>query len=388
MLSAVIISPDISLSEGVQRLAMASRQVTIHKSLEHFISPYELMRVCNVCDPDLLFLDLSDWSAASAIVEKMCEAFPKTAILGIGGLWVAENREELLHSGISALLITPLALPGFQDAVLSAFRAARGGILPSLVAFLPAKAGNGSSITAFNVAGALAEEVKKRVLLLEGDLHSGILCIRAQFATDQTLEQILDDPAVLNRSEWLRYVVRRHGIDILPAGRSRVQTEPRWSNYYHLLQFVDTEYETIVADLPETINDATAEVVLRATTIYVVATAEKPSLDLACRRFEELDQLGISPQRVQVVINRWHPTDPTPEELEEQLHRKVAKTIPNDYETVRAATAEGRLIARTNKIGVAHLALARQIAGLGDEPPTVPDEASKPRFSFAALLGR
>jgi Flp pilus assembly CpaE family ATPase len=318
----------------------------------------------------------------------MRESFPKTAILGIGGLWVQENREELLQTGISAVLVTPLALPGFQDAVLNAFRAVRGGVLPSLVAFLPAKAGNGSSITAFNVAGALAEELKKKVLLLEGDLHSGILCIRAQFATEHTLESILADPAVLTRSEWLRYVVKRHGIDILPAGRSSVQSEPRWSNYHHLLQFVDSEYETVIADLPETINDATAEVILRATTIYVVATAERPSLDLACRRFEELDELGVNSLRVKVVINRWHPTDPAPEELGQQLRRRVAKAIPNDYETVRAATAEGRLVSRQNKIGAAHLALARQIAGLADDTPNGPGEASKSRFSIAAFLGR
>ncbi len=388
MLTAIVITPDSSLTDGIQRLALASRQVTVQKTVDHYASPYELVRLLNVSDPDLVFLDLSDWSAASPIAASLRDESPQTAILGIGGSWMQRARDQYFEAGVDVLLVTPLDLPEFQAAVLRAFRMARGEVLNSLIAFLPAKAGNGCSITAFNAAGALAGELGRKTLLIEGDLHSGILCIRARFATERSLEHVLEDPSVLNHSQWLRHIVTRHGVDILPAGRSRVRFQPRWSNYYHLLRYADSEYETVIADLPETINDASAEVVLRASKIYIVSTAEKPSLDLACRRSEEPDELGVNPNRVEVVINRWHPADTPPEELEPLLQRRVAKALPNDYQSVRRATDEGRLVSSDVPLGGAYRGLARQLAGLPDTASEVREEGLRGRFRLAALLGR
>ena len=48
----------------------------------------------------------------------------------------------------------------------------------NLVAFLPAKAGSGASTVATNVAGYLsAEPLSKKTLLIDGDLHSGLISV-------------------------------------------------------------------------------------------------------------------------------------------------------------------------------------------------------------------
>ena len=388
MLTAIAVSPDRSLSEGLQRLAVASRQVSIYKSLNRYPTPYELVRICNACDPDFLFLDLSDWKAAAPIVAKINKEFPKTSIMGFGPSWIQDLRAAYESSGIPVLLSTPFDLDDFQNGILSAFRSTRGGIHENLVAFLPAKAGNGSSVTAFNVAGALAGDLSRNVLLIEGDLHSGVLSVRASFAVQYYLQDILDNPEVITRGEWLRYIVERHGFDILPAGRSRVSSVPRWSNYFHLLQYASGEYNTVIADLPETINDATAEVVLRAGAVHVVCTAERPSLELARRRCKELAELGVEAGRVSLVVNRLHPTDITPTELAELMSCPVAKALPNDYQSLRTATDEGLLVNRDTELGRAYLSFARMIAGLPEQEEAAEAGHGKHRFRLAAFLGR
>jgi len=290
--------------------------------------------------------------------------------------------------GVTLLLPTPLKLERFQAGVVHAFRATRCAIHPSLVTFLPAKAGSGSSITAFNAAAAVAYETDREVLLVDGDLHSGILSIRAGIKPVFYLQDVLENLSMLSHSEWLRCVVREHGMDILPAGPTRVGAAPQWNHYYNLLEYVDREYDTVVVDLPETMTDETAEVVLRASQIYVVCTVDGPSMELGRRRLAELGQLGVDPNRVSAVFNRWHTTDPSPKQLGEQTGCPVAKLIPNDYASVRSATEEGRPVSWETGIGGAYRALANRIAGMPDVEPSLPEPDATAKDRLTTLVNR
>jgi hypothetical protein len=49
--------------------------------------------------------------------------------------------------------------------------------------------------------------------------------------------------------------------------------------------------------------------------------------------------------RVGVIVNRWHRTDPSPKALAELLDRMRVLTFPNDYRAVQKSFAFGRPIA-------------------------------------------
>lgn len=91
------------------------------------------------------------------------------------------------------------------------------GKLSSLVITSP-QAGDGKSTVALNLATALAEQGKRRVLLIEGDLHHPSLTQRLQLSPRsglaECLETSLDPLAALRRVEPL-------GIYLLPSGESK-----------------------------------------------------------------------------------------------------------------------------------------------------------------------
>ncbi len=388
MLNAVVVTPDASFAEGIQRLALASRKISVYRTFDRPPSSEQMEEVYRACDPDLLLVDVTNWKEAAPLVAQVQRAYPKTAIVGFGGGPVRLREAEYEAAGIPVLLVTPISLDEFQDGVLRAFRTARGRRHEKLTAFLPAKAGNGSSLAAFNTAGALVRALGKRVLLVESDFSSGILAVRAQVEGRAAVEEILDNPVSLDAGLWAHHVLHAHGIDLLTAGGSRRRTEPNWSNYYHLLRFAQTAYDAVIADLGTAMADAGIEIVLRAARICLVCTPERPSLVLAQRRRQELDRLGVEPERILLVVNRWHSTDPPLEELARQVDCRRVTGLPNDYQSVRAATDSGRLVSADSTLGAAYDVLARLVAGEQAGEGADAATARKSRFRLAALLGR
>src|SRR4029077_12392611 len=107
------------------------------------------------------------------------------------------------------------------------------------------------------------------------------------------------------QGRWRNIVVPINGIDVLPTDRTRKEPVPTWINYFHLLRFAASRYELIVVDLPEIINDATAEIVRRARSVYVVTTPERCPVKLAEERLAELAFRGVEREKISLIINRW-----------------------------------------------------------------------------------
>ena len=383
MLTAVVISPDVDLDTGIRRLAVQSGHVSVLQTLGRYPTNYELTRLLNTCDPDLVLLDIASYDSVTEVAAQIQVLRPTVAVAGFGGGFHHNRRAGSL--GLHAIMESPLTLERFHIAVLAAFRTVRGHVHDNLIVLLPAKAGDGCSVTAFNLAGALATDLKRKVLLIDADLDSGVLGVRARFTVRESLNELLGNPSALTRTEWPRFVVQRYGVDLLAARGSRSRTTPRWSDFHHLLWFVTAEYDTVVVDLPDAISEATAEVLLQAAQVYLVCTPETTSLELTRRRLAMLDDLGVGASRIALVVNRWNLPDAAAENLLGEIGPDIAKVLPNDPASVREATGEGRPVDRATPLGMAYAGLARRTAGL---PDVAPAAKSKSKFSLAALLGR
>jgi pilus assembly protein CpaE len=249
----------------------------------------------------------------------------------------------------------------------------------NLLAFLPAKAGSGCTTVALNTAGCLTEALGQKVLIIEGDLHSGILSILLNAKAQRSLLDALQNSSGLDYSLWASCVTQRHGIDLLMSDRSR--PFPSWGDYHHLLDYARSRYDTIVVDLPEVSNEATEEVLRRAKFVFLVCTPELPSLKLAQRRCAELEKKGVSRGRLGIIVNRWHATDLGEEEIERTLKHGVAAIFPNDYPSVQEATRRSRLVDRGTALGKSFLSLAKILAGVHD-----PDSPPKSKLNFLKSL--
>ncbi|MBI3472724.1 MAG: hypothetical protein HY013_15315 [Candidatus Solibacter usitatus] len=363
MFGALLFIEDPVACEVVEQLAVESRQVTVYKSFNRFPSSYELARLLNTHSPELVFLDLADESAAIAMASEIAGHSGDAAIIGLSA------RGASPPSGFSAVLSPPLDLERFQRSIRQAISQARSRVHEHLFAFLPAKAGAGATTVALNLSGCLAEALGKRVLMIEGDIHSGVISELLQVEPAASILDLLDKASTVDALEWRSSVAHALGVDLLLTNRPLERAWADWSGYHHLLQFAAPRYDAILADLPEVVNDAMLEVVRRAGAVFVVTTAELPSLALARHRLRALRHHGVDPGRIRVIVNRWHRNDPKPEQVGELLEQPVASVLPNDYRAVSKATRESGLVDRNTELGKAILSLARKLGGLDGPAP-------------------
>jgi pilus assembly protein CpaE len=382
---AILLVHDESAGLTIENLALESKQVTFQRTLNRFPQAHELGKILNTFTPDLAFLDLSDWDSALAAAADIRSLAPRTPIIGFGAGWAPHKETQCADAGITDLLVSPVTLKKFQDCVERAIHKMRGTGQENLLAFLPAKAGSGCSIIALNLAGYLADtsskdSLGKKVLLIEGDLHSGVISVLVGGKHPYSLLDALEASGQLDYSEWSKYIVKFHGLDVLLCGRPRKSILPLWSNYHQLLDFAASRYDYILVDLPEVVNDATVEIVRRAKRVFVVCTPEMPSLSLAPHRCEELQTRGIPAEKIALLLNRWHKGEATAEQVQDLLKFPVSAVFENDYLSVSRATRESALVNPETKLGRSFVAFARTLAG-------APDQIRSSKLSFLRGLG-
>jgi Flp pilus assembly CpaE family ATPase len=353
----------------VGELAAQSQQVSVRKSLDRVPAPYEIARLMNSIEPDLVFLDVRMPESAIDLVRTIHQCAGNIAIVGLSSHLPASWRDRLDEAGMSASLEVPMTPETFDASVRDAIRKARAGVSNKLTVFLPAKAGSGSTTVALNVAGAFATGLGKKTLLIEADLHSGVLSTLLNMSPSLPVVDALARAGDLDYSTWMKYVVQVAGIDTLLTDRAKVRPLPSWMNYHQLLRFALGRYDQVVVDLPEVINDATEELVLSAHAVLVISTPELLSLTLARNRLAELSRRRIPSERVHVILNRWHRHDMTLEDAEEFLKYKVVTTLPNDYKSVTKSIMDSALIPPDSDLGRSIGALAKWLAGEAADIP-------------------
>ena len=376
MLGILIIGPDTDLVDDLYRACAQLPEVNVYRTINEYPRPDPLVRSLNSSSPAVVFLDLSSFDDATLVAREIRAAHPQVAVIGFAR---AENggSTPTLEQADSDTLIEPFRPDAVRRAIVSALEYRTAGIQENIVAFLPAKAGSGASTTALNVAGSLARYWRQNVLLIETDLHSGCLSVALKLEPEHTIVEALEGADELRDKSWERMVTRAHGLDLLLAARGKqAATIAPWQ-YQHLLAFAGPRYDTIVADLPEVVNEATEAIVRRAAKVHVVGTSEVPSLFLARRRLLDLERRGVPRDRLGLVLNRVADDRRSLEEFEQAVDRPIAGTLPSDYRRSLEASQGGRLVRGDSSLGRAYISLAQGLTGA--EPLVPPPQGSDER---------
>ena len=343
---------------------------------------HEILRVVRATDPEVLLLDLSDWERVADVAPQLAQQGLRALPVGYLEDWTPVQQMTFERAGIPALLREPFSPGELVRAVYEGLHRAYPITNRNILAFLPAKAGSGASTVALHTAASLANEFQRSVLLVEGDRRSGVLSILLNRETPRGVAGALLEAGELTDLSWRNYYERVSGIDVLLADPGRRGPLPTWAQFYQLLRFVQSRYEFVLADLPEVVNEATAEVVRNARGVVIVCTPELPSIKMAAIRCAELEECEVPQERIHVVLNRFERDGLRVEDAEAALGRGVFATLPNDYARLRDAMLESRVAPEDSPLGRGSRALAEKLGGL-------PEGLQKPnRFSLLQKLGR
>jgi pilus assembly protein CpaE len=127
---------------------------------------------------------------------------------------------------------------------------------------------------------------------------------------------------------------------------------------------VQSRYDFVCVDLPEVVNQASAEVVRCARGVFLVCTPEVPSLRMAIQRLVELGEYGVPAERIHIILNRQERRGLLVREIEAVLGHSIFAALPNDYAHIRDAIVESRLVASGSPFGEGCQSLARKLSGL------------------------
>ncbi|MDA1314339.1 MAG: hypothetical protein O2968_13445 [Acidobacteria bacterium] len=388
MLRTVILGPDQELAEELYAVSTRCAGFAVYGTYNE-LPPFDrLIRMLNQTDPNVVLVEIDKNSESLVTIRDIRETNPNVAILGFAHVPVDDSSPA---RELCEIITRPFQPQQLQDAIVRAIEANTAHLANNIFAFLPAKGGNGATLTAMNCAAALAHYWKRKVLVVEADLHSGYMSIALKAEPKQTVVEALQESESLTERSWKHFVHPANGVDWLLTARGKHTPLIAPWEYQRLLTFAAPLYDTVIVDLPEVVNDATETVVRRAARVFVVSTPEAPSLLLARRRLHDLKSRQVAEDHRSVVLNRFTAAgERTVSQYEEILGHSVSVVVSNDYEEVQRAAWDSGFVSRDSQLGRDYFALAKEIAQQDplEPPPAAPIEKGGLGRGMKKLFGR
>ena len=321
----------------------------------------------NSYELDVVFLGI-DWTDTSLDVVRQIKNYRrKTAIIGCAADCPPDGLRRAVAAGVSTLLVPPFSAEDLEKALAAGVSSPQSKLTGNVFAFLSAKGGDGATTVGLNVAGSCASRNKK-VLFLEADLDSGVASTLMNIAGSHSILDTLESAELLDDTKWSVAVMKTETFDMLPVPVAWRPAEfSKWS-YYRLLTFARERYDTMVVDLPAVVNDAAEAILTHAKALYLVCSAEIPSLLLARRRICALEARGLAQVPLVVAVNRFREGGMNVATIEKVLERPVGLVFPESHAEVADAILHGRLVRAKSKLGQAFDSFGAELAGTA--PPT------------------
>ncbi|MBS1824470.1 MAG: hypothetical protein JST93_04055 [Acidobacteria bacterium] len=347
MLSAIIVGENPALVNYVRQVCAEFGDICIHKSMEGAARRYEIAAALSSYEPDVAFVDVTDVgraeSLAAVCLQELLPRRLRTVLVPIGVEPDAEALARVAGEAVGPVLTLPFDADQLDRAVRAALRRRGAKQACQVLAVMPAKAGDGASTVAINLAGAAVRAYKRKTLYIEADLRSGAICHALRLQPRFPVGEVLLHAGSL-MDGWGSAVVRFDGIDILPMGGSAAGLRgSRW-DFYRLLQFARERYEVVVVDLPAGIDAVAEAVIAEADRAVMVSTPEATSVGLISRWLRDLEAGGTRFGHLRILVNRFTNGDMEAGEVASLVRREVSAVLPEDAKAVKAANRLNTLL--------------------------------------------
>jgi pilus assembly protein CpaE len=367
MLRGVFICPDRDLGDRLIGALLESHRIGIARRLEAYPNAVDLGRFLRAVAPEVVFLSIETPKQALEIAKRIEEQSPGTQIIAINRTCDQATLLGTMQAGIREFLSPPFEQKSLLDALqrieaLVAQNPPSFETTDSVFAFLPAKAGAGATTIAVNASLALSRMPQTNVLLADLDLNSGLvgfmlLLTQAQYTIVDAAENALE----MDENLWPKIVSSKGNLDVLPVGRLSPGFRIEAAQIRHLLDYARRHYSAIVVDLSGMMEKYAVEVLHEAKRVYLVTTAELPSLHLAREKLVFLRSHDLD-GRVRILLNRSQKkVQITLEEMEKLFGMPVHMSFPNDYSGVHKALTEGKDVSASSPLGARYQELAESM---------------------------
>jgi pilus assembly protein CpaE len=390
VLTALAIVPDRELASQFSQAIERTRAFQILTELKQYPSQQTLEMRLRQAKPDVILLDLAtDLNQACELIQAVLALSHTVHIVG---LHIRNDSEAILRSlrmGASEFLHAPFDSETQMEAAARLHRLLHPepaeDVQPgTLTAFTSVKPGSGASTLAAQTAFALRRSTGQRVLLADFDLMGGIIGFYLKLTNTKSLVDALQFADNLADIEWSSLVAVSDGVDILPAPETPFHGPVDGARLHAVLEHARLNYDWIVIDLPVVFQRLSLMTISESDRAFLVSTPELPSLHLARKAVNLLDQLGFPKERFQIMVNRINRRDEIGgSDIEKLFNCPVNSRIPNDYFSLHRAVTLGQPVDGHCELGKAIESLAGRLSG--HAAPERRKSVSDPRGVLSAV---
>lgn len=352
--------------------------------------------------PSLVVVDLSASADPLDDVNALAEVCdPGTKVIALGSVNDVNLFRQLMTLGVEDYLIKPVSAEAMAAAIQRALQKANEENVPPpeeartsenlgrLMAVVGTHGGVGASTFALGCAWTLAEEMGRKVALLDMDLFFGTLALDLDLEPGRGFREALENPARIDGLFIERAMVSvTKNLSILGAEEDLANPFSFDSDALDLLlEKLRHMFDAVILDMPRFAARTQMALMTPPSTIVLVSV---PSLSgmRDTGRLARLARADAADAQLRVVLNKTgelRKGELDAADFERNADVTVDHAIPWDPKSAAAANVEGKSIADVGKRGKA----AKAIQAVCDEllePLEGEDGQAKPSL-FKRLLG-
>jgi pilus assembly protein CpaE len=374
MLTVAVVSSDAASSA---QIVAALQQTGMVRSIKEWMIPAARLPETAEGLPDFVLIDLEQETAPFfAFAAHLRRIHPATRLIAVSAVVPPTQKLllEAMRSGVQEFLPKPISMDLLKDTLSRWVRELDLQDRPShnkVIVVMGSKGGVGTTTVAVNLGVQLSVFARKRVALLDfarplGNAHL-LLDLRPKFGVRDAVDNLerLD-------SHLFGGLLTQHStkLEILAGA---IQPE-QWNTIAvppleRIVNVAQSNFDVVAVDIGSQFSSDWSSILKMARMILIVAEANVPSLWTLQKRLVALTGFGIEPDRVKIVLNRWHKGD---EEImkgiQKDINRPVFACIPNDFRKASTSINLGTPLlenGHNNGLSLRYRQIAAQIAGIG-----------------------
>jgi len=377
MLTVAIVSGDTTSSA---QIVAALQQTGMVKSIKEWMIPSARIPDSTEAVPDFVLLDLErETGPFFAFAAHLRRIRPATRLIAVSGALPPTQQLllEAMRAGVQEFLPKPIGMDSVKDMLSRWAKELDLQDRPAhnkLIVVMGSKGGVGATTVAVNLGVQLSVFAHKRVALLDfarplGNAHL-LLDLRPRFGVRDAVDNLdrLD-------SHLLGGLLTQHKtkLEIL-AGATQPE---QWQTIEvppleRIVNVAQNNFDVVLVDIGSQFSSDWTAILKLARMNLIVAEANVPSLWTLQKRLVALTGFGIEPDRVKIILNRWHKGD---EEImkgiQKDINRPVFACIPNDFRKASTSINLGMPLlenGHNNGLSLRYRQMAAQIVGIGADP--------------------
>ena len=353
-IKTIVISEQASTSELIKLYLQEFENFNFLAAVSDFSKAYNAVKELDKC---LVIVDISYYQEqALNFVSKITSEFKNCRVIALSDRPQVDLVIRAMRIGASDFLQLPLIKDEFFE-VLNKHYLDMTGAKPKkskcrVVTVYSNKGGVGKTSIATNLALELAKITKENVALIDLNFQLGDVTAFLDLKPSFNISYMLQNLDKINEDFLLSTLEKYKDTSLY------VLADPPYfkqadnvssKDITKLFNILRDTFSYVVVDTSGGFDSKAINALENSDLIFLVTIVNLPALRNCQRCMELFDKLGIEPDKVQILINRYMENDEiSADDVEEVLGKNIYWKIPNNYFTMMSAINKGVPVSYVN----------------------------------------